>query len=34
MNPPDFFMSKIHHEDEKNVKLYDSYFIAFDEHEK
>lgn len=32
-NPPDFFMSKIHYEDEENVKRYPLYFEAYERHE-
>lgn len=34
MNPPDFFMSKIHYEDEKNREFYPQYFLAYDNFQK
>lgn len=30
MNPPDFFMSKMHHENPENVQRYPEYFNAFE----
>lgn len=31
MNPPDFFMSKIHHESEENRNRYPLYMQTYDE---
>jgi ATP-binding cassette subfamily G (WHITE) protein 2 len=30
VNPPDFFMSKIHYEDEKNREMYPKYFETYE----